>query len=262
MAGPRVSLSNMQLQTPAGAELLALCESIKADGQLSKDDIVRLAQWLRTHRECDLPAVAFLTEVVERIVADKVVSSDEMAELHIAIEKVLPGDARKSATGSRKAIENAVKQKKKEMDDAVWEAAKQDSKDRREEESERRRLERANRRPGFHSKVAGTTRQNDDGTDRQKIIRDNLQPGTELIHKREPDNPYDEWAISLWVKTRTLGIFETERQIGYLNTSIACDLGPYLDQGGWLRVTVSEVTGGSGRNYGVNIFIEDRREVL
>lgn len=197
MAGPRISLSKKQIETPAGAELLALCESVKADGQLSKDDIVRLAKWLRTNRECDLPAVAFLADVVERIVADKVVSAVELAELHEAVEKVLPSASRQLATDSRKAIENAVGQKKKEMEDAIWEAAKQDAKDRRDEESERRRLERANRRPGFHSKVAGTTRQNDDGTDRQSIIHDHLKPGMELIHKREPDNPYDEWAISL-----------------------------------------------------------------
>jgi single-stranded-DNA-specific exonuclease len=83
-----------------------------------------------------------------------------------------------------------------------------------------------------------------------------------LIHKREPDNPYDENAISLWVPTSTLGIFRSERQIGYLNNCIAGDLAPYLDGGGWARITVKEVTGGGDRNYGVNIFIEDGREVL
>jgi hypothetical protein len=262
MAVPRVSLSKKQLQTPAGAELHAICQSIKADGQLSKEEIVRLAKWLRAHDDCDLPAATYLSSVVERIVSDRVVSATEMAELHEAIERVLPIETRRLATGSRKAIEKVVQEKKKELDDAVWEAAKQDTKDRRDEDRERRRLERANRRPGFHSKVAGTTRQNEDGTDRQQIIRDNLKPGMEFIHKREPNNPYDEWAISLWVKTKSLGVFEADRQIGYLNTSIACDLGPYLDRGGWLRITVSEITGGNDRNHGVNILVEDRREVL
>ena len=83
-----------------------------------------------------------------------------------------------------------------------------------------------------------------------------------LIPKREPDNPYDEFAISLWVKTRTLGIFETERQIGYFNSDVACDLAPDLDNGGWAHITVKDVTGGGDMNYGVNIFIEHGREVL
>ena len=171
---------------------------LKRTASCRKTILYKLAKWLRTHKECGLPAVDFLSEIIERIVADKIVSADEMTELHHAIEKVLPGDIRKSTVESRKAIENAVKQKKKEVEDAVWEAAKQDANDQKEQESERRRLERVNRKPGFHSKVAGTTRQNDDGADRQKIIRDYVQPGMVLIHKREPDNPYDDWAISLW----------------------------------------------------------------
>ena len=82
----------------------------------------------------------------------------------------------------------------------------------------------------------------------------------QLIVKREPDNPYDEFAISIWVKTRSLAFFGTERQVGYLNTLVAEDLAPYLDKGGWTRITVSDVTGGGDKNYGVNIFIEDGRE--
>src|SRR5262249_17019379 len=108
----------------------------------------------------------------------------------------------------------------------------------------------------------GVTRRNNNGTDRQTIIRSYVKAGIPLIVKREPSNPYDGSAISLWVKARTLGIFEMELQIGFLNTCVASDLAPYLDKGGWTRITVSEVTGGGDRNYGVNIFIEDGREVL
>jgi single-stranded-DNA-specific exonuclease len=80
-----------------------------------------------------------------------------------------------------------------------------------------------------------------------------------LIVKREPNNPYDEFAISLWVKAKTFGIFETERQIGFVSKLVAEDLAPHLDSGGWARVTVKDVTGGGDRNYGVNVFIEDGR---
>jgi hypothetical protein len=262
MAEQRVSLSKKQLETAAGAELLKLCQSIKSDGRLSKDDIINLANWLAANKQCGLSGVDYLYGVVERIVADKRVSADEMKELHVAIEKVMPSDARKGAAESRKAIEKAIKQKKKEIERAEREAEKQAERLKKEQERERRRQERANRLQGFHSKISGVTQRNDDGSDRQTLIRDYVQPGMQLIVKREPDNPYDDCAISLWVKTRTLRIFESERQIGYLNTCVASDLAPYLDKGGWTRITVKEVTGGGDRNYGVNIFIEDGREVL
>jgi hypothetical protein len=261
MAEQRVSLSKKQLATAAGAELLKLCQSIKSDGRLSKDDIINLANWLAANKQCGLPGVDYLYGVVERIVADKKVSADEMKELHAAIEKVMPGDARKSAVESRKGIEKAKKQKQEEIERAEKEAEKQAERLRKEQERERRRQEWANRPQGFHSKIHGVTKRNDDGSNRQTIIRDYVRPGMQLIVKREPDNPYDEFAISFWVKTRTLGIFETERQIGYLDSCIASDLAPYLDKGGWTRITVKDVTGGGDRNYGVNIFIEDGREV-
>jgi HIRAN domain len=219
-----------------------------------------LATWLRTHKNCELPAVSFLSEIVERIVVDMRVTTDEMKELHQAIEKTLPTDTRKSVVESRKTIEKAVKQKKKELESAERESANQAERQRKEQEREARRLERASQPDGFHSKIAGTSRCNDDGTDRQKLIRDYVQTGMQLIVKREPNNPYDDDAIALWVKAKSFAIFDTERQIGYLNADIACDLGPYLDKGGWVRVTVSEVTGGGSKYYGVNIFIEDGRE--
>jgi hypothetical protein len=257
MSGQRVSLSKKQLQTPAGAELLKLCQSIKSDGQISKDEIISLASWLRTHKNCDLPAAAFLTEVLERIVADKRVTAHEMAELHQAIEKVLPGDSRKAVMQSRRSIEKAVKQKKKKLERSQRKAEKEAARARKEQERERRHEEWLNQPHGFHSKVYGVTHLNDDGTNRQQIIRDYVRPGMTLIHKREPDNPYDEFAVSLWVKTKTLRIFETLRQIGYLNSNVASEVAPYLDHGGWTRITVKDVTGGGDRNYGVNIFIED-----
>jgi HIRAN domain len=262
MAEQRVSLSKKQLATAAGADLLRLCQSIKSDGRLSKDDIINLASWLTANKQDGLPGVDFLYGVVERIVADKKVTADEMKELHAAIEKVMPGDARKVAVESRKGIEKAKKQRQKEIEWAAREADKQAERLWKEQERERRRQEWANRPQGFHSKVYGVTQQNDDGSDRQTIIRDYVRPGMQLIVKREPDNPYDDFAISLWVKARTLGIFESQRQIGYINSSVAEDLAPYLDKGGWSRITVKDVTGGGDRNFGVNIFIEDGRERL
>ena len=51
MAEQRVSLSKKQLATAAGAELLKLCQTIKSDGRLSKDDIIDLANWLDANKQ-------------------------------------------------------------------------------------------------------------------------------------------------------------------------------------------------------------------
>ncbi len=262
MTGNRVSLSKKQLETPTGAELLKLCQRVKTDGRLSKDEIIALLMWLRGHQDADLPAVEYLSSVAERIVADNRVTVSEMQELHEAIEKILPRDVRKVVVERRKAVEDAVKQRLREKQRADRDAEKQAEKERRRQEREQRRRNMSARPAGFHSKIAGTSHRNKDRTSRQEIIRDNVRRGMQLIVKREPDNPYGDTAISLWVKTRTFGIFETERQLGYLNSSVSCDLAPYLDGGGWVRVTVSDVTGGGDKYYGVNIFIEDGREVL
>src|SRR4051794_4112526 len=102
---PRVSLSKKQLETESGAELLTLCQAIKADGKLSKDGIIQLAHWLGANKDCGLPAVDYLYEVVARIVADGRVTVEEMKELHSAIEKVMPTEERKELAASRKIIE-------------------------------------------------------------------------------------------------------------------------------------------------------------
>lgn len=262
MAEQRVSLTKKQIETAAGAELLKLCAAIKSDGQLSKEDIIHLAHWLGANKDCGLPAVDYLHGVVERIVADKRVTTDEMKELHAAVEKVMPGDARKAVVESRKAIEKTAKQKKKEIERQEREAEKQAERMRKEQEREQRRQERASRPQGFHSKVAGVSQRNDSGLSRQTIIRECVKPGMTLVHKREPDNDYDENAISLWVQlSHFFNILKSDVQVGYLNENVACDLAPYLDSGGWARITVTAVTGGGDKYYGVNIFIEDGREV-
>src|SRR4051794_6981832 len=109
--GHHVSLSKKHLETPIGAEFLKLCESIKSDGRLTKEGIISLAHWLGRNKSCGLPAVDYLYGIVERIVADGIVTKEEMAELHAAIEKVMPRDARKVAIHRRKKIEKTKKDK-------------------------------------------------------------------------------------------------------------------------------------------------------
>lgn len=54
---PRVSLTKTQLQAAVGAELLALCQSVTADGVLTNEEVGELRAWLEANRSQDLPAI-------------------------------------------------------------------------------------------------------------------------------------------------------------------------------------------------------------
>jgi hypothetical protein len=101
----RISLTKAQLQTAAGAELLALCQSVTEDGSLSKEEIIGIRDWLVRNRDVELPSVQFLFETLKSILADGKVTKEERTELYKAIETVLPPEARKQAKEQRKQVE-------------------------------------------------------------------------------------------------------------------------------------------------------------
>lgn len=99
----------------------------------------------------------------------------------------------------------------------------------------------------FHSKVAGVTYDNPDGTGRQDLIRQ-CRAGDRLRLRREPDNRYDSNAVAVGT--------DSGAQIGYLSSNLAAELAPLLDRGGRVDVEISEVTGGGDeRALGVNILM-------
>jgi hypothetical protein len=90
----RISLTRAQRASQIGAELLSLCQTVTADGSLNDEEVSSLREWLTAHVASDLPPIRFLAPIVERILADGVVNTEERRELYLAIEKVLPRDAR------------------------------------------------------------------------------------------------------------------------------------------------------------------------
>lgn len=107
----------------------------------------------------------------------------------------------------------------------------------------------------LHTKVRGVTATNDDGSDRQKIVRC-CKPGEMLSLVREPKNRYDRNAVAVYRKGGwLLGV----QQIGYLSEDLAEEFAARLDSGERIEARVSEVTGGGGsflsarKNYGLNI---------
>lgn len=95
--------------------------------------------------------------------------------------------------------------------------------------------------PGFYTKVAGVSYDN-----RQPRIAA-LQPGDPLILTREPGNPHDPHAIAVTTREGA--------QLGYLSARLAARLAPSVDIGERYAATVSQVTGGGDRSYGLNIYI-------
>jgi predicted Zn finger-like uncharacterized protein len=97
----------------------------------------------------------------------------------------------------------------------------------------------------FHTKVAGVTQQNRDGSDRQTIIR-YCEVGEPLTLRREPSNRYDRKAVAV--------DRQTGEQIGYLSAELAADVAPWIDQGQRVEAEISSLTGGCpGESFGVNL---------
>jgi hypothetical protein len=102
------------------------------------------------------------------------------------------------------------------------------------------------RQKQFYSKVAGVTRENQDQSNRQKILADYRK----LNLVREHDNPYDANAIKV--------LISNGKQIGYINSDLARELAPIIDKGKkTVEAHISEITGGTEnkQSIGCNIFI-------
>lgn len=95
----------------------------------------------------------------------------------------------------------------------------------------------------IYSKISGVTM----GANRQ-LYASRCYKGQELELVREKTNPYDSNAIA---------IYAGNNQLGYVKRDLAETLAKELDKGNTFKCTVEEVTGGSDKNYGVNIKLQE-----
>jgi len=102
----------------------------------------------------------------------------------------------------------------------------------------------------FYSKINGNTFINvkDNGYDGQEKLK-LLKTGDEIVPVREPNNPFDKFAIRL---DNTDGF-----KLGYIPSKTSNGLAQDMDNGLTVIIKVSEVTGGndSKSNVGCNIHI-------
>src|SRR5450432_644542 len=101
----------------------------------------------------------------------------------------------------------------------------------------------------FYTKIAGVSHKNDDGSSRQAIIK-RCTVGEELKLVRDPTNQFDRNAIKIFRKNA--------QQLGFIPAHVAASgLANEIDSGEFVSCVISNITGGgSGRSYGVNIWIE------
>ncbi len=97
-------------------------------------------------------------------------------------------------------------------------------------------------RPVLFTKVVGVTFEG-----RQEVVAA-LAPGEEVLLRRQPDNPVDPHAVQV---VRVDGAV-----VGYLSSPVAGRIAPQLDRGARYRATVTAVTGGGDKNFGVNLKLE------
>lgn len=111
----------------------------------------------------------------------------------------------------------------------------------------------------YHSKLVGVTFEG-----RQDIIAQ-LEGDEELRFRREPDNEYDKNAVAVDVLCGGGTVLDDEvaidvedewQPIGYIARDKNEELAEVLSAGKHATISLSDITGGDGKSYGVNVYIE------
>lgn len=218
----RVTVSKRDRETEIGLELLQLCQTITADGQVLDAEIVGLNEWLETNQHVDLPAVPFLSKVVGQIVADGVVTDEERIELCKAIERILPQDLRRYAVLKRREVNEAgrrVAAEERARARLAGTAAR--------EAAEAERLQNA---PvtRFNFMVAGVRYKN-----RAAIVDGIPYANVPVYLRRDPANKFSRNAIEVSLQTGEV--------VGFVPESEAVDLAPLLDDGCRSRAWIKKI---------------------
>ena len=228
----RVYLKQSDVESDAGKQLLDLTVRIAMDGDLDLDEIKTLGDWLLANEaNTQIAAIGYLRDIMTRVAADGVIDRDELIELHLAVERVVPPSHRPPIVEARKKREAARRERLKEARRVERKRENEERKRLREEESARKmRL-----RHSF-AKVAGVTFPNDDGSERQTIIR-RCKAGEHLILRHDPDNEYSELAIQV--------LRENGEQLGHAPEYLAERICQEIEAGYQAVGVIKDVTGGT-----------------
>ena len=228
----RVFLTKPELATPAGQELLELSVSVASDGRLDLDEIKQLIRWLRTNRANNhIAAIPYLQDIMRRIAADGVIDREERLELHLAIERVIPTARRALVIQARKKREQARRERLREKQRLEKERELGERKRAREEAATRSRRLRHS-----YSKVAGVSFPNDDGSERQEIIK-SCRRGERLVLRHDAYNEYSMFATQV--------LRENGEQLGHAPEYLAERICGEIEDGYRVFGILLNVTGGT-----------------
>lgn len=97
----------------------------------------------------------------------------------------------------------------------------------------------------YDTKVVGVSKDNEDGSSRQEIIKREVEEDDKLILQAEPTNPFDPNAVKVLSKFG--------HQIGYLNKDMAEKVKPALDNETEIHTKASWVNGEKMMGVGLRI---------
>lgn len=212
----RTSITKLQRQTGVAADLITLCQAITDDGRLSDEEISALRKWLGANRNAPLPAINFLAETVDRILADGKVTPEEQRELYAAIEAALPPDIRESVKGTRRSRDLAVKEVEHEARTAIA---------RREAMLGHTALDQ------WDFVVAGVMFEG-----RAEIVRQHAIPGDVAYLIRDRANKFSKNAVEVRLANGM--------QAGFVPERLAAEISPLLDTRHKHRATIKKVLQG------------------
>lgn len=184
----RVQLTDSDLATDTGAQLLQVCVKIAEDGRLELPEIKDLRRWLLAHQtNAEISAIHYLLDIMSRITADHIIDKDELLQLHLAVERVIPTTRRTAAMLARK---------QREAEERARRHATRIAEREQQVQNRREDLIRANRLRYACAKVAGVIFKNDDGTERQKLIA-GCKRGETLLLQHDSDNEFSIFATKV-----------------------------------------------------------------
>lgn len=99
----RVTLTRAQLKMPEIEEFVVLLVGIASHGVLEYEGLQKLTEWLNSHVHLEVPAVRFMVDLMLRVCAGGKITDEEMFEIQLGIERVLPKEYRTQITEARKA---------------------------------------------------------------------------------------------------------------------------------------------------------------
>ena len=106
----------------------------------------------------------------------------------------------------------------------------------------------------FFCAVAGVTKEG-----RQRVVT-TCAEGEQVFLNREPDNPYDEYAIAVYVARRGLLGGTKYKQVGYIPSEEAEEIADWMDKGYMAVGIIRYVVGGdAGKSVGLRVRVEIHR---